>query len=77
MTTLQLLGAILATLLIEISLVISLFAWRRRAIAPPSGDASRLRAAEPLAWEGTRPFQITRRAYEDRAQSQCSFYLSP
>ncbi|MBZ8143946.1 FAD/NAD(P)-binding oxidoreductase, partial [Rubrivivax gelatinosus] len=29
------------------------------------------------AWAGWREFRVTRRAYEDGAQTQCSFYLEP
>ncbi len=30
-----------------------------------------------LAWAGNRAFRVLRRDYEDPAQSQCSFYLTP
>ena len=30
-----------------------------------------------LAWNGFRAFRVARRAYEDTAQTQCSFYLEP
>jgi ferredoxin-NADP reductase len=30
-----------------------------------------------LAWNGFRAFRVARRAYEDAAQTQCSFYLEP
>ena len=29
------------------------------------------------AWPGWREFRVARRAFEDRAQTQCSFYLEP
>lgn len=36
-------------------------------------------AARPpkSAWSGLREFRVSRRVYEDRAQTQCSFYLEP
>jgi ferredoxin-NADP reductase len=76
-TTLQLLGAIVATLLIETSLVIAWVASRRHAGARPSVVTAPSRAVERSAWQGTRPFRIIRRNYEDRAQGQCSFHLAP
>ena len=32
---------------------------------------------QPRAWGGVRAFRVARRAYEDVAQTQCSFYLEP
>lgn len=77
MTTLQLLGAIVATLLIEISLVIAWVTLRRRAGARSSVVTAPSRAVERGAWEGARPFRIISRRYEDRVQGQCSFRLAP
>lgn len=77
MTTLQLLGAIVATLLVEASLVTVWAALRRRAGAPPPVVTIPSQEPERGAWQGTRPFRIIGRRYEDRAQGQCSFHLAP
>lgn len=51
-----------------------------RAMRPPSGAASAPASGalpEPPAWKGYRPFRVMSRTFEDAAESQCSFVLSP
>jgi len=79
LTTAQLLGLILAALLLQASVGIAVAIWRRpRGAAAAEPDAPPpARAASDAAWAGTREFRVVSRAYEDAARTQCSFYLQP
>jgi ferredoxin-NADP reductase len=46
-----------------------------RPVAPVDGAQPAPRPS--AAWSGLRAFRVARRAYEDAAQTQCSFYLEP
>lgn len=78
-TAFQLLACISAALLLQLILGVGLAVWRRRGL-PAQGsvavDAATSRAA-PGAWPGWREFRVAHRAFEDAAQTQCSFYLEP
>jgi len=78
MTAFQLLTYICAALLLQVAAGIGVGAWRRRA---PAEHVRRLEPAVAAhgagAWSGWRDFRVTRRHFEDAAQSQCSFYLQP
>lgn len=79
MTALWLLSYISAALLLQLAAGIGWAAWQRRSsgVGAPSATA----VAKPLtanaAWAGWREFRVVQRAFEDAAQSQCSFYLQP
>ena len=90
MTALQLLTAIVAALLLQLAVGIGVITWRWRrasrvALAPSAGvwretgSATTESTASPQApaWRGWRAFRVTRRLFEDAAQSQCSFHLAP
>ena len=47
-----------------------------RALAPAS-PVEELPAPSTGAWPGWREFRVARREFEDRAHTQCSFYLEP
>lgn len=52
--------------------------WKRRGVSVGSPNMPDLVASPPgAAWVGWREFTVRARAYEDAAQSQCSFYLEP
>ncbi len=75
MTALELLGLISAALLLQLLMGAGLFIWpRRRSVHLLQSDRG---VATPSsgAWPGWRAFKVTRRAFEDAAQSQCSFHL--
>jgi ferredoxin-NADP reductase len=76
-----------STLLLYISLALGLqimlglaYALLRRRV-PASPLLSVSKTAAPIVqsgdWSGLRAFRVTRRVYEDAAQTQCSFYLEP
>lgn len=77
MTALELLGLISAALLLQLLMGAGLFNWPRRRsvhlLQPDRGVAT----PSSGAWPGWRAFKVTRRAFEDAAQSQCSFHLQP
>lgn len=79
MTALHLLGYICTALLIQCAAGLGVVLWRRRASAlpTPSADAPAVIERPSAAWSGWRDFRVTRRAFEDAAKSQCSFYLQP
>jgi ferredoxin-NADP reductase len=58
---------------------ISVVAWRRRGTSGPAARPPIDASTRPPsgAWSGWRAFRVTRRLFEDAAQSQCSFYLAP
>lgn len=66
-------------LLLQMGVGLGVFLWRRRrgagertATAPTP-----VPAVSTGAWPGWREFRVVRRVFEDRAQTQCSFYLEP
>lgn len=79
MTALQLLLIISTALLLQVATGVGVAVWRRRAVAirEPQHVAPAVSFASTGAWPGWRDFRVTRRAFEDAAQSQCSFYLQP
>lgn len=79
MTAAQLLALISAALLLQLAVGIGWTFWRRRtaaAVAVPTTPAARSGSPD-AAWPGWREFRVVQRAFEDAAQSQCSFYLQP
>jgi uncharacterized protein len=79
MTGGTLLFYISAAILFQVAMFISVAIWRGRAgeaivAAAPFEEPSKQSSA---AWSGWREFRMVRREYEDRDQSQCSFYLEP
>ena len=76
MTAVELLGLILAALLLQLLAGIGVSVMRRRAAAEPSAPPA-LAARSNSAWAGWREFRVSQRAFEDAALSQCSFYLQP
>ncbi len=79
MTGPLLLACITAALLFQLAIGIGVAAWRRRVTAAEAPIAEDIDVPQPslLAWRGLREFRVSRREYEDRARSQCSFYLEP
>ncbi len=79
MTAIELLAVISAALLLELAVGIGWTVWRRHSAGV--GEHPVAPAAKPVvadaAWPGWREFRVARRAFEDAAQSQCSFYLQP
>jgi len=67
-------------MLLQLLAVAGFAMWRKPTSAPVPAPQT---AAEPhattraLAWPGGRNFRVVRREFEDRAHSQCSFYLAP
>ncbi len=74
-----LLASICAALLFQMGVGIALALWRRRRIIETSPAAVPTFASPALAgaWDGWRDFRVVRREIEDRAETQCSFYLEP
>jgi uncharacterized protein len=79
MTAFDLLGLIVAALLLQLMAGIGVSVMRRRAAAALSAPAAgpAVPSQSKSAWEGWREFRVVRRAFEDAAQSQCSFHLQP
>lgn len=79
MTAAQLLAWIVAALLLQLAAGLAWAAWRRHADLAAAGPAAAPspHAGTDAAWSGWREFRVMRRAYEDPAHSQCSFYLQP
>ena len=79
MTALSLLAWIVSVLLLQLAVGVGVFAWRRRGgltrLAPDL--AAPTVATPPGAWSGWREFRVVRREFEDRGNTQCSFYLQP
>lgn len=79
MTAAELLGLIVAALLLQLTVGIGVSMRRPRvatvtiASAATSGNPARSNSA----WAGWRAFRVSRREFEDAAHSQCSFYLQP
>jgi ferredoxin-NADP reductase len=79
MTAVELLGLIVAALLLQLMAGIGVSVMRRRAAAAMAPPAAGLEvvATPKGAWAGWREFRVVQRAFEDAAQSQCSFHLQP
>lgn len=79
MTAPLLLACICAALLFQLSVGIGIAVWRRRGAARTTPRPVDIEAphASSGAWPGWREFRVARRAFEDRAHTQCSFYLEP
>ena len=82
MTAALLLTCITAALLLQVVAGAAFTVWRRRAaagaLAPVAMAEVVASAALPAgAWSGWRDFRVVRRAFEDAAQTQCSFHLQP
>jgi ferredoxin-NADP reductase len=80
MTAAELLALISAALLLQLAAGIGWAYWRHRiagASALPVTPAVPMPGKPDAAWVGWREFRVARRAFEDAAQSQCSFYLQP
>ena len=73
MTALTLLGYIVVAFGLQILLAIAVTISRRKPAALPVVQT----APSKVAWQGLRDFRVTWRAYEDAAQTQCSFALAP
>jgi len=82
LTALQLLALILTALLVQLAAGIAVALWRQRG-AERGGplvdvaDVGEIATPSTAAWPGWREFRVARREYEDRAGTQCSFYLEP
>lgn len=79
MTALKLLVWINVALLLQLAAGAGIVWWRfRRFQRIPASLFENVSPTISIgAWPGWREFRVARRAYEDRAQSQCSFYLEP
>jgi ferredoxin-NADP reductase len=79
MTAPELLGLIAAALLAQLVVGIGVAVRRRpeASVTPKADAASGNGARSESAWLGWREFRVAQRAFEDPAQSQCSFYLQP
>lgn len=79
MTAGGLLALIAAGLFLQVAAGIGWVVWRHRSAdasaLPVTPDATPVRS--DAAWAGWREFRVAQRAFEDAAQSQCSFYLQP
>ena len=79
MTAIELLSFISAALLLQLAAGIGWTVWRRRSAEVDVHSVAP--AAKPVktdaAWAGWREFRVAQRAFEDAAQSHCSFYLQP
>ena len=79
MNALQLLAYINSALLIQLAAGIGVAAWRRSSAHRVRPELAAAEAPRVLsaAWPGWRDFRVVRRAFEDPAKTQCSFYLAP
>ena len=78
MTAPVLLGYICAVLLFQLVVGTGIALWRRRGNVRAPANMNLVHAnVSPGAWSGWRDFRVGRRDYEDRAHTQCSFYLEP
>lgn len=78
-TAINLLSFIAAALLLQLAAGIGWAVWRRRSVevgAQPTAPVAKSVKAD-AAWAGWRDFRVAQRAFEDAAQTQCSFYLQP
>jgi ferredoxin-NADP reductase len=79
MTAPELLAYICAAVLLQVSVGagVALWRWRTESAHARSPDTREIPAAPSAAWSGWRDFHVVRREFEDKAQTQCSFYLQP
>lgn len=79
MTAAELLGLIVAALLLQLTVGVGVSMRRRRAatVTVAAAPASVSHARTDSAWAGWRAFRVSQRVFEDAAHSQCSFYLQP
>ena len=82
MTAAQLFSYITVALLLQVVTGAAFAVWRRRLTAGASGpvqveEGVATAGRPPGAWAGWRDFRVVRRAFEDAAQTQCSFHLQP
>jgi ferredoxin-NADP reductase len=79
MTAAELLGLIVAALLLQllVGVGVSVRRWRDAAVTTPAPAPASKVARSESAWAGWREFRVMRREAEDAARSQCSFYLQP
>jgi uncharacterized protein len=79
LTALQLLAYIIGVLLVQLAAGIGVVIWRRRGLqrAAPGSQVEDGSVPSTGAWPGLREFRVARRSFEDRAHTQCSFYLEP
>lgn len=79
MTAVELLGLIVAALLLQLVAGIGVSVMRRRAAAASATPAAGPAVPPPPkgAWPGWREFRVVQRTFEDAALSQCSFLLQP
>jgi uncharacterized protein len=79
MTAVELLGLIASALLLQLMAGIGVSVMRRRSATSkvPPATGLEVAASSKSAWAGWREFRVVQRAFEDLAQSQCSFYLQP
>jgi ferredoxin-NADP reductase len=78
MTVSVLLALIAGALLAQAAVALGIAIWKRGAALPGvAATGGAIPAATVGAWSGWREFRVERRAFEDRASTQCSFYLVP
>jgi uncharacterized protein len=80
MTALELLAYICGAVFLQVSVGVGVALWRWRAEGAQAlspGTREMPAAVSSTAWSGWRDFQVVRREYEDKAQTQCSFHLQP
>ena len=82
MTAAQLFSYITVALLLQVLAGAAFAVWRRRSTAVASAPVGAEEDAATAgriagAWSGWRDFRVVRRAFEDAAQTQCSFHLQP
>jgi ferredoxin-NADP reductase len=78
MTAPVLLAYICAAMLFQLVVGIGIALWRRRGgIRTPIDLNIEGPNVSAGAWSGWREFRVARREFEDRARTQCSFYLEP
>ena len=80
MTAAHLLSNITVAILLQAIAGAAFAVWRRRATSGVSAAVGEEQAVATAgfpsgAWLGSRDFRVARRAFEDAAQTQCSFHL--
>jgi ferredoxin-NADP reductase len=75
----ELLAWIAGALFLQVAVGLGIGVWRRRANAGnrPLAEQDQPAPVPTGAWPGWREFRVVRRAFEDPAQTQCSFHLQP
>jgi ferredoxin-NADP reductase len=79
MSVAELFALIAAGLLLQLAAGIGWAVWQHRAsrVAALPETPAPTRVKPDAAWAGWREFRVAQRAFEDAAQSQCSFCLQP